>query len=127
MKREEAIEILDSKTRDEALAEYDCRMRVLAKKEAARLAVSALRTQRPVKLDRSKWKGCEMCHTDLTPEDRDEGRAHNFHIDGDSLYYFDSKFGWEGSKINFCPVCSRPLTEEAWAELERRTNGGTVD
>lgn len=23
-------------------------------------------------------------------------------------------------KINFCPECGRPLTEEAWAELERR-------
>lgn len=23
-------------------------------------------------------------------------------------------------KINFCPECGRPLTEDAWAELERR-------
>lgn len=26
-------------------------------------------------------------------------------------------------KINFCPECGRPLTEEAWAELEKRLRG----
>lgn len=33
---------------------------------------------------------------------------------------------WEGSR-RFCPDCGRPLTEEAWAELERRINDGTTD
>ena len=23
-------------------------------------------------------------------------------------------------KVSYCPVCGRPLTEEAWAELEKR-------
>lgn len=27
-------------------------------------------------------------------------------------------------KINFCPECGRPLTEEAWAMLEKKLNGG---
>lgn len=27
----------------------------------------------------------------------------------------------------YCPECGRPQTEEAWAELERRINDGTVD
>ena len=26
-------------------------------------------------------------------------------------------------KINFCPNCGRPLTEEAWKELEKRVRG----
>ena len=41
---------------------------------------------------------------------------------------------WEGCRFcigfwnyGFCPECGRPLTEEAWAELERRINGGTAD
>ncbi len=27
----------------------------------------------------------------------------------------------------YCPFCCRPLTEEAWSELERRINDGTAD
>lgn len=27
----------------------------------------------------------------------------------------------------YCPFCGRPRIEEAWAELERRINSGTVD
>lgn len=45
MTREEAAEIIDPKTADEALSEYDCRMRILAKKEAATLAASVLRSR----------------------------------------------------------------------------------
>lgn len=26
-------------------------------------------------------------------------------------------------KVSYCPVCGRPLTEEAWAELEKRLRG----
>lgn len=31
--------------------------------------------------------------------------------------------GWK-TQYKFCPRCGRPLTEEAWAELERRVCGG---
>lgn len=27
----------------------------------------------------------------------------------------------------YCPECGKPQTEEAWAGLERRINGGTAD
>ena len=30
-------------------------------------------------------------------------------------------------KNEFCPVCGRPLTEVAWAELERRIKVETTD
>lgn len=79
---------------------------------------------RPAKMDRSRWEGCEMCSTKWSEEDWGEGGAHDFRVDGDTLYFFDTQFGWEGVKSKYCPFCGRPLTEEAWAELERRMSGG---
>lgn len=49
----------------------------------------------PAKLDRSRWEGCEYCK-ETVPK-----------------WYL-----WK-----FCPDCGKPLTEEAWAELERRIGG----
>lgn len=51
--------------------------------------------QKPAKLDRSRWEGCEYCK-DIPASIRK----------------------------GFCYACGRPLTEEAWAELERRMSGG---
>lgn len=66
--------------------------------EAIKLAIAALRShQVPAKLDRSRWEGCPYCKD-----------ARNDHVP-------------------YCQYCGRPQTEEAWAELERRINGGTVD
>lgn len=31
---------------------------------------------------------------------------------------------WLWKRQNFCPECGRPITEEAWAELERRISDG---
>lgn len=46
------------------------------------------------KLDRSRWEGCEYCKD--IPKSILKG---------------------------FCYACGRPLTEEAWAELEQRIGG----
>ena len=71
--------------------------------EAVKMAVAALRAQQePVKLDRSRWEGCEVCLTVGTPENWEDG-------------------------IKYCPVCGKPITEEAWAEMERRINDGKTD
>lgn len=35
----------------------------------------------------------------------------------------NSKDATYGHKNNFCPKCGRAMTEEAWAELERRLRG----
>ena len=59
--------------------------------------------QNSAKLDRSRWEGCRFCN--------DEEVA-NFLL---------------SKKESYCPYCGRPLTEEAWAELEGRINGGTTD
>lgn len=77
------------------------------------MAVDALRAQQEnAKLDRSRWNGCSLCRNAT-------------YLDGDvcvsGTHYVKL------SEFDFCPICCRPLTEEAWAELERRINGGTVD
>lgn len=92
--------------------------------EACRIAVAALRAQHTsAKLNRSRWEGCPICTAEYNPKDWGEGSAHDFRIKEDVLYYFDAQFGWEGIAIKFCPACGRPLTEEAWAEMERRIGG----
>lgn len=70
--------------------------------------------QTPVKLDRSRWEGCEHCRAGF--------REICFHFGeyvwckdpdcDDTCEYF--------KKSSFCKNCGKPLTEEAWAELERR-------
>lgn len=74
-----------------------------------REAISALRAQQsPATLDGSRLEGCFICK-DAT------------YLDGDvcvsGTHYV------ELSEFDFCPHCGRPLTEEAWAELERRIGG----
>ena len=74
--------------------------------EAYGIEIRALRAQRDVnrveidtvkhaKLDRSRWRweGCETCK------------------------------GGRYRRGEYCPGCGKPLTEEAWAELERRIGG----
>lgn len=58
----------------------------------------------PAGLDRSRWVGCSLCKgvTGWTQDLDDEHHEVEF---------------------LFCPVCGRPITEEAWAELERRIGG----
>lgn len=65
---------------------------------AAKAELDALKAKQPTKLDRSRWEGCELC------------------IPGKSYLRFHGD--------RYCKSCGRPITEEAWAELERRINGG---
>lgn len=101
--------------------------------EAVNMAIVALRAQedsnlveidqvRSAKLDRSRWEGCEMCSRTYRPPEWNGGGRHDFRVSQNALFYHDSKYGWEGIEVKFCPMCGRPLTEEAWAELERRIN-----
>ena len=54
--------------------------------------------------------GCKFCTT--AHEDWSDGGAHDFRLNGNSLFYFDYVFGWEGIRVNFCPMCGRRLGEE---------------
>ena len=54
------------------------------------------------------WPGCPRCS--MTKDEAfDAGGAHEFRVLGDSLYYCDSNYGWEGEKIGYCPWCGKPL------------------
>ena len=72
-------------------------------------------------IDREAWEPCGRCRPVENEFDRFSG--HEFLIDGAEIYFYDSEDGWEGEEIRFCPWCGRPLTEEAWAELEKRVRG----
>lgn len=75
----------------------------------------------PAHIDREAWEPCGRCRPVENELDRFSG--HEFLIDGAEIYFYDSEDGWEGEEIRFCPWCGRPLTEEAWAELEKRVRG----
>lgn len=136
MTREEAARILDPETSAEVLREYgDGNAQIAACDEACRIAAEVLRNLQPTcnqittdcnhyppaHIDREAWEPCEVCG-EKDPFGNPKF-SHHFVVDESSLYFCDSDFGWEGEKIKFCPFCSRPLTEEAWAELEKRLNG----
>lgn len=60
----------------------------------------------PAHIDRSKWEACELCSL---PDGKSASR----------LILAETCNG----EAKYCPSCGRPLTEEAWAELERRLRG----
>lgn len=82
--------------------------------EAVRWSVKALKTMRDAHIDRDAWKKCcKKCKY----EDDNEGIP---------IYYtsdWDNGIGFERDNAIFCPKCGRPLTDEAWDELEKRLRG----
>lgn len=67
------------------------------------------------RIGREKWEPCDACSNakhivGLALAIMDDGSDHRI----------DTKMNCEYS---FCPNCGRPLTDEAWAELERRVCG----
>lgn len=59
----------------------------------------------PSHIDREAWKECPWCKSEYTIIDDDFGQPVH------------------PKMIKFCWNCGRPLTEEAWAELEKRLRG----
>lgn len=56
---------------------------------------------------------CWMCQAEYKKDDWVDGGAHDFRVSGNTLYYHDETFGWEGIEVSFCPICGRRLTEAA--------------
>ena len=72
----------------------------------------------PAHIDREAWKPCGACKNGEITVHVPEFRAMavcNQHMDHAA---FDLTL-----RSRFCPWCGRPLTEEAWAELEKRLRG----
>lgn len=105
MTTEEAIKRIEDHMEAHKIGEYPhIRLDV-----ALNMALDALRTQQThAKLGRSRWEGCHYCDGDETA------------MELDWIYGLDHIL----TDYKFCPMCGRPLTEEAWAELERRISGG---
>lgn len=129
MTREEAIKILELETRQEALSPYlDRPMEKMldAMIEASRMGASALRAQ-PAKLDRSRWKGCPDCKGEFFEKRRQYMRPVMEPLTPEQAL-MDKLTELTGIvyvkvKNEFCHTCGRPLTKEAWEELERRLGG----
>lgn len=56
-----------------------------------------------------RQQGCDFCAGEN--KDWNNTTAHDFRLNGDGLFYNDYQFGWEGIKVNFCPMCGRRLED----------------
>ena len=129
MTREEAIEVFGGLDELEAISPVYQRggkadgLSIHRIKEASRMAIAALRAQQtPAKLDRSWWEeGCIECAAPSCVT----CKFINV-IPGYEPCISCSKYE-KYNPFKFCLYWGRPLTEEAWAELERRINGGATD
>lgn len=66
----------------------------------------------PAHIDREAWEPCEKCNTCWTCK-----LALNEFVREPCMSCGAFK---NHKSLNFCPWCGRPLTDEAWAELERK-------
>lgn len=75
----------------------------------------------PAHIDREAWDGCEFCKNGTASFDYGVNVSIGKEkiVDGPCISI--EEFG--GFAISWCPMCGRPLTEEAWEELENRLRG----
>lgn len=80
--------------------------------EALGMGVEALR---PVSRERVKkvYPGCSKCRARGDRNVLNDPGAHDFRLKDSALVYWDEQYGWEGTKVLFCPWCGAPMTDEA--------------
>lgn len=73
----------------------------------------------PARIDREAWEPCGRCEekdcSNCAYGDDPEGRSHCKNCEGESWWRSE----WT-PYYDFCPWCGRPMTEHAWAKLEKR-------
>lgn len=119
MKIEEAIEWMEETIQDINELFDQCstalQEEITEQKEVFELALTALRSMQEARetfhIDRNEWTA-EWIY----PENE-------WNLPRCSKCGCNSKDATYGHKNNFCPKCGRAMTEEAWAELERRLRG----
>ena len=74
-------------------------------------------------IDREKWEPCKFCRSEnKAPLGFDSANdVVTIVTDNNAAAIEADSFGFI---VGYCPRCGRPLTEEAWAKLERRVCGG---
>ena len=85
--------------------------------EIMEACLEAVRGYSSFRIDREAWKPCLTCNTCASCK---------YSIDSafrtnSKCFECEHRSNYEARK--FCPDCGRPLTEEAWAELEKRFRG----
>ena len=83
--------------------------------EIMEICLETVRSYPPAHIDREAWKPCEYCNgakyvygqASAVVPNGDKGQIEK-EVEGD---------------FDYCPECGRPLTPEAWAELEKRLRG----
>lgn len=90
----------------------DRAMRQLHLQMSADKLYEIIKAERNAPLDRSQWEECDTCNN--TPGI----------MFGVVTMSVGKRFlSIEDHSFQFCPECGKPLTEEAWAELEQRIGG----
>lgn len=79
----------------------------------------------PAHIDKEAWEPCEWCGEwiggDCMPREQDAGcrlyAGYCKQVAADDFYADETE------ELSYCPKCGRPLTEKAWAMLEKRMRG----
>lgn len=119
MKREEIIKEYENTVVASGLAAAAGNEDAAKSYELFKAGLSALR---PVSREQVEkiYPGCSKC---LARGDRNvlnDPGAHDFRLKDSALVYWDEQYGWEGTKVLFCPWCGSPLTDEAVEITMRR-------
>lgn len=70
-------------------------------------------------IDREAWEPCEFCgKADFGEYGFEIGRSYVKIVCALGSWRFPTE-----EQFHFCPKCGRPLTKEAWAEMEKRLRG----
>lgn len=119
MKREEIIKAYEDAVVESGLAAAAGNEDAAKSYELFKAGLSALRSVSREQVEKI-YPGCSKC---LARGDRNvlnDPGAHDFRLKDSALVYWDEQYGWEGTKVLFCPWCGSPLTDEAVEITMRR-------